>query len=96
MVPFTGPTLHEFEDVHQFLELVSSGIEKADRDVLNTIVLVFSKDGQFTLHSSTSDTERVLALLTRACDNAKEMWAQAVLRYVSGEDNDGGDIPPAA
>lgn len=82
----------EFTDHQVFLDLVKEEI--AGRPVINTLVLVFDDDGRLTVHSSTTDTERVLALASKLQQHALNMWDAAIRNHVM--DDDGGDHSPAA
>ena len=79
----------DYDDHGFFLDLVKSGIE--ERPVETTIVLVLDRNGKHTLHCSTANTERVIAMLVAALDHSKNMWAHAL-----SELTDGGDDSTAA
>lgn len=75
----------EFTDHQVFLDLVKREIR--DRPVLNTLVVVLDAEGHLTVHSSTADTERVLALATKLQLHAVSMWDAAILKVIVGEDS---------
>ena len=93
VVVFASPGPQEYTDHQHFLDVVKQAIKS--RDVKNTAVLVLDNNGAFTIHTSSGNVERNLAMTALANDHCKHMWMAAVTaQQFSGEDSDDGD--PAA
>jgi hypothetical protein len=105
--PMANP--HPGDPTNGALEFLKSlGAVLHGRPVHNVVTLVLDRTGHFTLHSSTNDVERTLAMLTMGQSAALGMWAEAATTLADagseskGEENaedaedadDGTDTPP--